>query len=386
MPFPPPVSEIVSGAPALAALEVPWRRFAGELPRGSLFSSFAWVKSWLAAFGADKELHALCAWRGAELAALLPLVESRIRRGPSLAVHHDIHPEDRRFLTRSGRLQVLPLRQWTVPGNLESGNMRAEPLLRPGDEGDALGALAAALAAAPGWDVVSLPALPEALAEAIARAAQARGLLVRRAAGRALYRSPVLPWAAFLRRRSVHYRDRFKTAQRKLAACGTLATQVAHRPEEGLRALEELFALAERSWKQEGRPGEAVHVPLTGRARAFYRDLVLGRRAEEPCPVVAVRVDGQLICAMLCAARGETLFALQTYHDPDFSLHSPGAQILPALFDWCAERGLAQVDWNGNSAYVQRVAETRDEYPALQIFRPRGYSRLLHWLAGVAAR
>ncbi len=381
-PSAPARARVVSGLEAVAALHEPWRRLAARVPRASLFASPPWLQAWMEVFGEGKELRALCAWHGGELSGVMPLIRSRIRRGPSMLVHHDVHPEDRPFLTRRGRLQFFPVRQLTIPGNLESGNIRSDPLLLPGAEDEVARLLIGALAGESDWDVVSLPALPRALADTMQRAAGGRGLFARRHdAQRTLYWSAVTPWEEYRSNRSRHFRSRFAVAQRKLASQGGVHASVASGGDESQRELQELFTLAGKSWKNRGRDGEAVCVPLTARSRRFYESLVANRSLGQVFPVVSLRLDGRLICGMLCAFWGTTLFTLQVYYDPAYARCSPGVQLLPALFDWCATNGIERVDWNGNSIFVERAAADADEYAGLYLFRPHVYSRLLHGLA-----
>jgi CelD/BcsL family acetyltransferase involved in cellulose biosynthesis len=367
---------------ACETLAGPWQRLAEQDPAATLFGTPAWARAWMASFGDGKTARVAALRDGGELVAVVPLVAARVRRGPSLRVYHDIQPEDGAFLTRQRRAGVLPLRQIAPMAGLQSGSARAALVCRPGLAAPAWQALLGDLARRRDWDVLLLTALPEDLAPVVQAAAREAGLPVLVEPGPTLFQSRVMRWDDYFKPRHRHFRTRFRSGEQVLKQLGGGVVHVS----DGASSVELLdlaLDLADRSWKQQGRPGEAYHVPVAEPVKHFYRALARAHAGDAAMPVISLEVAGQLRAVLVCAVQGRRLYALQTFYDPEIARASPGARLLPALYDHCHAMGLEQIDWNGNSSWVQRFADTSTAHVHLSILRGGVGGRLLH---AVAAR
>ena len=363
-----------------APLQAQWHQLVLGDPEATVFASPSWSEAWLGVFGDGKRVEFATLSEAGRLVAVVPLVGADVKRGPTLRTYHDIQPEDRAFLRQARRASVLPLRQWAPLANLECGNVRTAMACLPDRHAEAWQALVRGLVHRNDWGVVLLSALPPAAVAAVSAAAHDAGLPVLVDRGPTLYRSTVMRWDDYFKPRHRHFRTRFRSGQQELDKLGGGSVRVCEGV-ESVALLDRALELAQRSWKQQGRDGEAYHVPVGGAMKRFCHDFAQAHARGQPVPIVCLEMAGHLRAALICAVQGRRLFALQTFFDPDIARASPGARLLPATFDYCQERGLTHIDWNGNNAWVQRFADGATEHAHVCLLRPSVAGRTLHRLA-----
>jgi ribosomal protein S18 acetylase RimI-like enzyme/CelD/BcsL family acetyltransferase involved in cellulose biosynthesis len=243
--------EIVHDAQGLAALGEKWDELAREAQVG-LFLSHRWLTAWWRAFHGVDELWVLTLREGEKLVAAWPLH----LRAP-----------------RSGPLKVNELR---VLGDL--GGAQRSIICAPGDLARASEAFVDALAAERGWDVLETPVVSQRVADALERAAGARGVTVDRA--ELLLRAYAeLPspdgWAEFVRARG---------PARRLA-------NARYRPRAELpRALDELLRLMRKEWAAR----EAASPAADPHALEFLAEMAPQLEARGEGRVGLLTVDGEV--------------------------------------------------------------------------------------------
>ena len=367
---------------AVASLGAEWDRlFAGAQAR-HVFQSYAWFECWAAVFGPGKAIRVAAFYNHGRLVGVAPAMVVRTWRGPKLRIGYDLTPDDLPFVGVKGRYRWLPVRQLTFPCGLEASNVRGQLLCADGYREQCEEALAREWAAMPGWDLAVL-SLPSSAAQSLCRIAESHGLPTQRRPAHRQFRGIELaPWEAYLESRSRQFRKTLRQADR--AGAGLQCSVVAGR--ESADALETLYAIAARSWKNHGRESERDHLPLTDRTRTFYRRLCATTR-EDIVPVVALlRQEASPIGAMLALMSGERLFGCITYFDPAAAAVSPGRHLLRAVYRWSIAHGARYFDLNGESRFNEYFANHAEAHDQLLIFNRTAYGRALHWLAGLLHR
>lgn len=360
-------------------LEEVWKGVQDRSSNGHLFTSYDWMKTWFGIFGQSKGLQIITLrWNG-EWVGIAPLVISRIHRGPRLSIVHDIQPEDRRFLKFHRRGQIIPIRQLTVPANLQSGNVRGGLVTVAGHEEVAPRLFFEYLKGQRTWDLFCLPSVLHEESQRWHRAATETGLLVLiRPNIRSLYGLGVQPWETYYTACSRHFRKRFKAAQHRLESLGQSRIETVTDGRRIPSLIEEMFLLSKESWKESGDKDLSVHLPVTPQATQFYRELAERYALRGRCQLITFRLDHGLVAVLMAVTEGDTQYLLQTFYSPRVAPVSPGRFLMRELIEWAAGHGVRRIDMNGNSNIVRMFAKEVQTYDQIYVFRPEGYSRWLY--------
>lgn len=351
------------------------------------FHTFVWYRSWLRVFGAEASPRLLVARVEGQLAGLLPLVRSRVSRRPWLALHH-LQVGDLQFIARRHRYwNIVPSWQLSGPVNLQCMSIRASWLIRRGHERQFWTAIANYLAERTDWDLFILPAVNSEQTETFAEIFRAQGLPVEvRPRAISLFGLRPLPWPEYLKTRTSHFMRRARAIERSVKALGEIEINAVRDRSAIPATLENLFALARRSHKQQPRANQAWFLPLTDETVMFYGELAEAYANRNNCVIHTVSCDGNLIAGLFSLIEGDRLFALLTYFAPEFYKASPGRYLMQVLIDWSGNNGIKWIDYNGNSTWVQMFAKQPTDYDECVVFRARGFSAIQYWLNGFSRR
>lgn len=360
-----------------------WRRLQAMAGDSTLFTTPEWVQTWMEVFGENKRLRLLEVRLDEHLLGVVPLVGAQLKRSSTLAVYHDLQPEDRKYVTRSGK-NWLPVRQLSVPANLESANLRGGWVCQPEQRAAVLQAAFAHLAGDRDWDVLVLPSVKLEDASEVIRCAQDAGLRSRILLENALYGFKVRNWEQYLAEQSTNFRKGFRSAANRLRACGETHIETLTDPARISIALESMFELARLSWKEEGRSGQATHLPLTEAAARFYRMLAQRLAPTGNTQLFLLSVNGEMVGCMLTYSADERLYGMQIFYNPAFAHISPGRFLMREMIQWASSNDIRWVDLNGNSALVTAYSEHAQKYQRLMLFRPGAYPNLLYRLSNAA--
>ncbi len=146
-------------------------------------------------------------------------------------------------------------------------------------------------------------------------------------------------------------------------------------PEHLARALEEAFAVAERSW--QGRRGTAIS--SSPESRAFYRDLAARLGPPGKFQLWLLAVDGRAVAFEVCLREGDTLCELKRGFDPAWRATGIGLALAATMIEEFRETGGRRVLFF-QPATADKLAwgAAVREYRQLAIF-PRGsLARLVH--------
>ena len=319
--------------PQQPGLQSEWRQLQAMAADSTLFTTPEWVQTWMEVFGENKRLRLLEVRSNERVLGVVPLISTWLKRSPTLAVYHDLQPEDRKHVARPGK-NWFPVRQLSVPANLESANLRGGWVCQPEQRAAVLQAAFAHLASDTDWDVLVLPLVKSEDTSEVLRYAQDAGFRSRILLEDALYGFKVRNWEQYLAEQSMRFRKSFRNAVNRLEACGETRIETLTDPAQILTALESMSELARLSWKEHGRSGQATHIPLTEAAARFYRMLAQRLAPTGNTQLFSLSVNGEMVGCLLAYSADERLYAMQTFYNPAFTHISPGRFLMRELIHW----------------------------------------------------
>ena len=368
-------------AAEIAAMRADWEALLKSTRSSDLLLSHHWYHTWRRVFGSRVRNGVVTVRRSGALIALMPIMIGRVLRSPSMAVRHDYMAGDEKFLAGRSRFRLIPIRQLSPILGLEASMWRGDPLVAPGEKDSSCDALLHFFRDFAGWDVAVFP-LPESFVNSIEAACRMIGVRVRiDRLHRPMYRRADLPpWDAFLKAKGGHFRKRSGAVIKRANKEG-LTFQTFAGPEDIGRGLAVVAEVAKRSWKASGREGQAVLVPYTPASQRFFEALCSDTDGGTVPVVSAIYQDGTPKAAFLSAAFGKRLVTLLTFYDPSIKHASPGHLLIKMAYEWAADRGMTEIDFNSNNPFSAVYADRHEVYHNLTLFNGSLYGRVLHALS-----
>jgi CelD/BcsL family acetyltransferase involved in cellulose biosynthesis len=296
---------------ALAPLGEQWDELVRAAPRPSPFLLHGWLLEWWRHHRDGAELDVHLAYRGTQLVGALP---TYVRHEGALRIASFLGGETSHFgdvllardepestaaalvrrLTESPRYDFALLHG--LSGNSRLGGLETDLALVQRVE-------APVLDLSPGWEAV--------------------------------YRSKTTS-----KKRNLHARRR-----RQLASLGRVETNVARKPDELARVVDETFRLHELRWA--GRYDGSGYATPTG--RRFHHAALL-RLAELDVPrIVTLELDGRVIAFHYYFALCGRMFVHRLAFDPQYAACSPGVVNLLDALEIAADEGLERVEYLGGA-------------------------------------
>lgn len=362
-----------------------WNRLAAVSGAGAVFASPSFVRTFSEVFG-DRVGVSVLAFHDptGAVCGLVPLMRTKVRRGPSFSVRYAYQMADYAFLKAARPRLEFPAAQISTPLGLEATALRSEILATPTMRAAVLAALPAALARLAGWNVAIL------VLDADDAATLARGPL--RARVRPLNRemkflSDVRPAEALVALQNKKFRQNVRRSAKFTEEAGARFETLRGRAAVGA-AMEEFADLARRSWKAADAGGRAddedVFIPYTDRQRHFFERLVQTTEAE---PVMNVaRIDGRMMSAILSLVQHRRLVTFLTFSDLSVARLGIGRLILHEAIDLAHREGLAEVDFNSNAEWTIPYADRVSSRHNVLLMAPGFAGRWRHALASRVGR
>lgn len=317
----------------------------------ALFSRFEWLRVWFEAFGSGGTPHVLVASQDGRPAGVLPL------------------------RAMSERFAGLPIRRLDFMANGHSP--RADLVARPGTEDEIAGTFAHYLQEMDlDWDLAVMPEVESGStldrlhdrfpAEARLRQLQRRAPYIRLDGG---------DWEGFRKSLSRNFQRVLRNNRNRFARAGASEIELLEEPESIAAALDDMFAIGERSW--QGEEGSAVG--SNDANRRFYTGLV-----HELGPLGVVRLwflklGGRRIAFELHLVHAGTEFGLKTGYDREHETLGPGRFLDQAIVEQLFVEGrVREYDLLGNAdPYKLRWTQDVREYVRVTLFGSRVPSRML---------
>lgn len=384
----PVIVDVLDDAAGFQSVEPEWRRLSLAVERPSCFAAPSYFRAWRETLAGDVAPFLLAARRADRLIGIMPMMRTRVRRGPLCAPRHDFAPSDRVVLG-PGRPRPIALKQLSPVVSIPATWVAPAPLCADADRADVIQAMAASIARLPDWDSFALPV----------DAGRSQDLWVS-----ALESANLRPWVheldrlisaigtvePFAHKIARHGRKLRQNVRRAAAAADRagLSVEVHEGRDAVVGNLSALAEVAQASWKQTGRKGVELLVRYSGRQQAFIEHLLGDTRGEpELTPLLAVAsCGGQPVSALLCLQHGDRLTALVTFRTDAVPQASPGMQVMARMIDWTHEHRLSGFDLNATHEWTRHLVDETRSQNIIVCFAPTLRGRMLHFISATARR
>ena len=264
------------------------------------------------------------------------------------------------------RTKLLRLR---FLGDGTSDSVRLDLIIKRGHEEDCAQAFVDWLSSESGWDICELNTLP-------ADSAVLPHLLSTLSARKWQYRTLMTPcsaiplpesWEKYLsqipkkerskiNRRTKEVGNKFRVSFRK-------CTDEAELP----FALDMLFELHQKRWKQRGLPGSFS----SAERRAFYQEMALSFLKRGWLEFWQMTLDGKPVASEFAFRYRDTVYALQKGFDPEYMADSVGYVLEAHVLQTLIREGVRCYDYlGGGEASKQRLGAQESHYVNLHFARP----------------
>lgn len=346
-PSPSPVRvRVVNAAAGFAALEADWERLQSSAALTSVFQAFDWPYLWWKFYGRGQPLSVLVATAGEEVVGLL-----------AVYVH----------TVEMLRVSVRQLRFVGTGGDTTPDDMG--PVLARGREIEVARALADAVLAVPGWDVLLLTDMNAAcpFTAAVAAAARIAGMkTVTSASERISFMTLPETWDAWLQTLSGDRRYRVKKIRKKLHAAQPSRFFVWDDPATIDQGIDRLIFLHHKRWKSIG----AKHGFNSPEYVGFHRDVMKACLAHNRLRLYALEHAGQVVAMYYFYKFRDAVYLMQSGFDPDFSEVKPGQVLLGHIVEHAIGERHKVLDFlRGDHRYKDELATGERETLSVTAFR-----------------
>jgi CelD/BcsL family acetyltransferase involved in cellulose biosynthesis len=329
-----------------AALAADWERLQSGAALTSIFQTFDWLHLWWTFYGRGRPLSVLVATAGAETVGVLAVYVETV------TIFH-VPVRLLRFVGTGGD---------TTPDDLG-------PVLGRGREGEVARALADAVLAIPGWDVLLLTDMNPACPFTTAVAAVAAGAGLKTDSGRTEQISfMALPdtWEAWLQTLHRDRRYRVKNIRKKLCAAHPARFFVWDDPATIDQGIDRLVFLHHKRWKSIG----AQHGFNSPEYVGFHRALMKACLARDRLRLYALELSGQVVAMYYFYRFRDAVYLMQSGFDPDFSDVKPGQVLLGYIVEHAIGERHKVLDFlRGDHRYKDELATGERETRFVTAFR-----------------
>jgi CelD/BcsL family acetyltransferase involved in cellulose biosynthesis len=338
--------EVVSCDVEFAALAQAWEALQAGARVTSVFETFDWQYLWWRHYGRGRPLRLLLARSAGALVGILPLFVDV----DTVAVASPVRLL--RFVGTGGD---------TSPDDLG-------PVLAAGREREVARALADAVLALPGWDVLLLSDLqPEnAFRAALSARAAAAGLATRQGRSeRIAYLALPASYQAWLRSLHRDRRYRVRHIRKKLAAAHPARFFVWEDPATLAAGIETLVRLHLKRWR--GR-SDSFSSP---QYLAFHGALMAACLERDRLRLYCLEIAGAVAAMFYFYRFRGRVYLMQSGYDPDFAAWKPGQVLLGHVVEHAIGEKHEVLDFlRGNHRYKEELATGVRETVFCDVFRP----------------
>jgi CelD/BcsL family acetyltransferase involved in cellulose biosynthesis len=331
----------------LTALANEWERLQAQATVTSVFETFDWQHLWWQSYGRGQPLRLFLAWDGESLVGILPLY---VHTFPML-----------RYPVR--QLRFVGTGGDTAPDDLS-------PILAPGRERDVARALAAAVVASPGWDVLLLEDMDPASAftPAIEEAARRAGLDTNVGRSERIeYITLPKSFDAWLQTLHRDRRYRVRNIRKKLHAAHKARFFVWDDPATLRQGIERLIQLHHKRWENAGQ-GHAFSSPAY---IEFHSALMTACLGKDRLRLYCLELDGQVGAMFYFYKFRGRVYLMQSGFDPELSAVKPGQVLLGHIIEHAIEQGYEVLDFlRGDHRYKSELASGARETVFVRASRP----------------
>jgi hypothetical protein len=381
--------ERVDSLERLSELKEEWALARQSCPHKHVLMDHRWLCTWLPIFGDDKQPCILVLREQGTIAGIVPLMLSR---GYELfpTRKHQVHMAEEFRYTRVPRAaRLLPIRRLTFCLSGALANRRSHFLFDEQDPRLYETTLSYLDRMADEWDLMVIEGLPEGSGqqELLLQALQRSRLTTdgRLFVRETLYADLPASMDLYLASKRRHFRRRLveqcRQAERSLPGLQVREYRGA-RIDEGM---DRLLALERLSWKAHDIRDRKFYIGPEPELQAFHRASARVFAETDEAVVISMEVGERTAAAILCLESEGVSAAIITFMDATLPGRWNTAPMFRRLLESCMERGLCELDFNGNTRNVAKWADSTRRSSRYFLYNGRPYSRFLHGLS-VAVR
>lgn len=340
---------IVESVAGFADLEAAFERLAHAATATSIFESFDWQLAWWRTYGKDRPLRLLVATEADAVVGILALYVDA---------------------THAAGVPVRLLRLVGTGGDTFPDDLGA--ILDPSCELAAARALADAVVALAGWDVLSLTDLMPDSAFTAAIAAAVGASRLRHRTGRSeriAFLDLPATWEEWLSSLHRDRRYRVKSARKKLLAAHPDARFFVWKDAATLDAgFDRLVHLHRKRWERAG----SSHSFASPEYLAFHRCVMADCLRRDRLRLYCLEVGGEIIAMYYFYRFRDRVYLMQSGFDPDYAEWKPGQVLLGYVIEDAIGEKMRVVDFlRGDHRYKDELATGARETVYVTAFRAR---------------
>lgn len=325
--------QVLESASEMAALEEVWERLQASATDTSVFMSFSWQALWWRTYGAGRSLKLFVAVADGAVVGVLPLYLETVAL--------------LRFPVR--QLRLLGTGGDTSPDDLG-------PVFARGREVEVARALAEAVIALRGWDVILFTDLladgpfPKTMEAAL------RAHRIEHRSGRSeriVYMDLPATWDAYLGSLSRDRRYRVRKLRKDLNAAAPARFYRFDDPATLDEGVDRLVALHRRRWQQAGEE----HAFSSDAYVAFHRAVMHACLQRGQLRLYALDLDGKTVAMYYFYRFRDRVYLMQGGFDPDRAALKPGHVLLGYIIEQAIGEGFKVLDFlAGEHRYKDELA------------------------------
>jgi len=354
--------EVVTSEEAWQALEPGWDELVERSASATIFLTTEWLRPWWQAFARPgDQLYILAAREGERLVGLAPLYRSTVSAYG---------------LGSLGRLGFI--------GDNSGDSEYLDFIIEPGREGETICAFFDRIEG-DGWDVAELRLLPKSSPNypLLRELAAERGWLMAEDDVPCSSVELLGDWDAYLKTLQSRFRGKLRSLLRRLPTEHGAVFERCERAEELGERLESLFALHQRRWRAEGKPGAFA----SDARRRFYRQMAEAFLRRGWLRFYSLRLGERWVAHEFSFAHRGRLYYLQQGFDTNCGKLSVGVALKAHVVRECIAEGIREYDFLGGIAPHKEKWGARPKWCChLAIARPVLRTRWWFWLPRALAR
>jgi CelD/BcsL family acetyltransferase involved in cellulose biosynthesis len=324
-----------------------WEQLLLDSSSASIFWTPEWLGAWWRAFG-----------NGRETACMLFL-----GRNDEVVGLAGFYFEWIRTFVRTRQLCL----RFVGDGTYDS--VRLDLIIKRGHEKACAEAFVDWLASERGWDICELNTLP-------ADSAVLPHLLCTLSSRRWQHRTLMTPccaialpesWEKYLSQISKKERSKINRRTKEIGNQYRVSFNRCTKEADLPVALDVLFELHQKRWKQRGLPGSFS----SAERRAFYQEIALSSLKRGWLEFWQIIVDGKPVASHFGFRYGNAVYVLQKGFDPEYMADSVGYVLEAHVIQALIREGVRRYDYlGGGEVSKQRMGAQSDHYVNLHIARP----------------
>ena len=365
-----------------------WDSLQRRCPDKHVLMDHRWVSTWLKIFATGSHIHVLVIRSGGAVVGLVPLTITRSYELFPAGKFHVHTGLDYRYSTVPRFARLVPVRRLSFPLSVAVANRRSHFLFLEHDPRFYTEIMNYVRSIARDWDLFVIEGFPsgspqeQLLLDPAARAGLTRD--GRKGERTSMFANLPDSMDAFLAAKSNHFRKRLRAECRQAQERFPDLRLREFRGAEIEQGIQRIFALEARSWKAKDTRKRTYYIAPDPQLETFHREVAHAFAATDGALVLTMDLGERSVAGIYCVERDGVMAAIITFRDEEFFDRLTAAPLFRRLVEIAIERGLTELDFNGNSVNIEKWADGNRLSSRFYFYNHRPYSRFLRTLARTA--